>query len=82
MKVQELLEAMDSNYLEAIIITPDYDDFTTTSRGIPAFYKNVSQSSYELYIKIKDYEVDSITGCAVDEISHKYWLTVKCKAST
>ena len=82
MKVQELLEAIDNENFEAIVITSDYDDFATTMIGIPASYSKTSQSSYRLYIKIKDYEVDNITGYTIDEINHKCWLTVKCKACT
>ena len=79
MKVQELLDAIDNEYFEAIVITPDYDTFTTTSREVPALFKNISQSSFELYILIKDYEVANITGYTVDETNHKCWLIVECK---
>ena len=79
MKVQELLEAIDNKNFEAIVITPDYDDFATTMNGIPNFYENISQSSYELYTKIKDYEVANIIGYTVDEINHKCWLVINCK---
>lgn len=81
MKVQELLEAIDNDNknLEAIVITNDYDAFATTMHGIPALFKNISQSSFELYSLIKDYEVANITGYTVDETNHKCWLIVKCK---
>lgn len=81
MKVQELLEAIDGSNLEAIVITPDYDNFATTKKGIPACYEGISQSSYELYIMIRNYEVANITCriVTVDETNNKCWLIVKCK---
>ena len=76
MTVKDLLESIDRKYFEVIVVSHDYDNFTTNSVGVPDRYKDLSQSSYSLYCAIKNYIVKEISHYIVDEPNHKCWLVV------
>lgn len=76
MTVKDLLESIDRKNFEVIVISHDYDNFTTNSVGVPDIYKDLSQSSYSLYCAIKNYIVKEIKSYILDEPNHKCWLVV------
>lgn len=80
MTVQDFLETIDISgntpCIEVVVRSHNYDTFTTTHWRVPEKFKDISQTTFSLYRKIKDYYVKSVSFIKFDEDAQKCWLYV------